>query len=227
MGTQPRIAIDGPAGVGKSTIGERLAKRLGVPYVDTGAFYRTLTRMALKLGIAPEDGAALSALARRLDIAIVPPLVPDGRAYTVLVDGVDVTPELRLPAVEAAVSQVSRHPAVREALIARMRALAGARGVVMVGRDIGTVVLPDADVKIYLTTSLEERAQRRHADLVALYGAAAPTLAEVRDDISQRDTKDAAQMHPASDAIGINNDHLEAGEVVERILELLAERWKN
>ncbi len=227
MGTQPRIAIDGPAGVGKSTIGERLAKRLGVPYVDTGAFYRTLTRMALKLGIAPEDGAALSALARRLDIAIVPPLVPDGHAYTVLVDGVDVTPELRLPAVEAAVSQVSRHPAVREALIARMRALAGARGVVMVGRDIGTVVLPDADVKIYLTTSLEERAQRRHADLVALYGAAAPTLAEVRDDISQRDAKDAAQMHPAPDAIGINNDHLEAGEVVERILELLAERWKN
>jgi cytidylate kinase len=227
MGIQPRIAIDGPAGVGKSTIGERLAKRLGVPYVDTGAFYRTLTRMALKLGIAPEDGAALSALARRLDIVIVPPLVPDGRAYTVLVDGVDVTPELRLPAVEAAVSQVSRHPAVREALIARMRALAGARGVVMVGRDIGTVVLPDADVKIYLTTSLEERAQRRHADLVALYGAAAPTLAEVRDDISQRDAKDAAQMYPAPDAIGINNDHLEAGEVVERILELLAERWKN
>jgi cytidylate kinase len=227
MGTQPRIAIDGPAGVGKSTIGERLAKRLGVPYVDTGAFYRTLTRVALKLGIAPEDGAALSALARRLDIAIVPPLVPDGRAYTVRVDGVDVTPELRLPAVEAAVSQVSRHPAVREALIARMRVLAGARGVVMVGRDIGTVVLPDADVKIYLTTSLEERAQRRHADLVVLYGAAAPTLAEVRDDISQRDAKDAAQMRPAPDAVGINNDHLEAGEVVERILELLAERWKN
>ncbi len=157
----------------------------------------------------------------------MPPLVPDGRAYTVLVDGVDVTPELRLPAVEAAVSQVSRHPAVREALIARMRVLAGARGVVMVGRDIGTVVLPDADVKIYLTTSLEERAQRRHADLVVLYGAAAPTLAEVRDDISQRDAKDAAQMRPAPDAIGINNDHLEAGEVVERILELLAERWKN
>src|SRR5260370_3702124 len=100
MGTQPRIAIDGPAGVGQSTIGERLAKRLGEPYVDTGAFYRTLTRMALKLGIAPQDGAALSALARRLDIAIVPPLVPDGHAYTVLVDGVDVTPELRLPAVE-------------------------------------------------------------------------------------------------------------------------------
>src|SRR5260370_18023216 len=104
-----------------------------------------------------------------------------------------------------------------------MRALAGARGVVVVGRDIGPVVLPDADVKIYLTTSLEERAQRRHADLVVLYGAAAPTLAEVRDDISQRDAKDAAQMRPAPDAIGINNDHLQPAEVADRILYLLPE----
>src|SRR5258706_1620497 len=113
--------------------------------------------MALKLGMPPEAGAALSAMARRLDIAIVPPLVPDGRAYTVLVDGVDVTPELRLPAVEAAGSQGSRHPAVREALIPRMRGLAGARGVVMVGRHIGTVWLPGADVQNYLTTTPEER----------------------------------------------------------------------
>src|SRR5262249_54626686 len=102
-----------------------------------------------------------------------------------------------------------------------------ARGVVMVGRDIGTVVLPDADLKIYLTTSLEERARRRHADLVALYGDAAPTLDEVRDEISQRDAKDAAQMRPAADAVGINNDHLEAHEVVDRIVALLAAREKS
>lgn len=224
MGTQPRIAIDGPAGVGKSTIGERLAKRLGIPYVDTGAFYRTLTVVALERGIAPDDALGLTALAEHLDIAIVPPRIADGRAYTVLVDGVDVTPRLRLPEVEAAVSQVARHQPVRAALIARMREMAGARGVVMVGRDIGTIVLPDADVKIYLTTSIEERAKRRHGDLVALHGAAAPSLDEVRVEISQRDAKDAAQMRPAADAVGINNDHLQADDVVARILQLLAER---
>ncbi len=224
MRTHPQIAIDGPAGVGKSTIGERLAKRLGSLYVDTGAFYRTLTYAALARELLPEDEVALRDLAENLSIAILPPTEQDGRQYTVLVDGVDVTARLRTPAVEAAVSRASSHPLVRTALIKRMRAMADDQSVVMVGRDIGTVVLPEADLKIYLTTSLEERAQRRHADLVAAYGAASPSIETVRREIEQRDAIDAPHMRPAPDAIVINNDHLQADEVVEHIRALLAER---
>src|SRR5262245_41882199 len=157
MRAHPQIAIDGAAGTGKSTIGERLARCLSCPYVDTGAFYRTLTAVALDEGIAPEDAEALLALARHMGITIVPPAVLDGRQYTVLVDGVDYTQKLRTSSVEAAVSRVSAHPAVRTALIERMRELASERGVVMVGRDIGTVVLPDADLKVFLVTALQER----------------------------------------------------------------------
>ena len=224
MRTQPQIAIDGPAGVGKSTIGERLARRLGAVFVDTGAFYRTLTAAALKRGIAPGEGERLLALANEIIIRIVPPTVQDGRQYTVLVDGEDVTRELRKPTVDAAVSQVSNYTAVRAALIERMREMAGTATVVMVGRDIGSVVLPDADLKIYLTTSIEERAKRRHGDLLLKYGDASPTLEVVRREIEQRDALDAENMRPAADAVVINNDHLQADEVVERILGLLAER---
>lgn len=219
-----QIAIDGPAGVGKSTIGERLARRLGALYVDTGAFYRTLTYVALREGVAAEDTAGLAKLAQRMDIAIVAPEVPDGRQYTVLVDGEDVTPDLRSPAVEANVSRMSSPPAVRAALIERVRRMADDAAVVMVGRDIGTVVLPDADLKIYLTTSIEERAKRRHGDLAAKYGVDAPSLDEVRDEIRRRDAIDAPNMRQAADAETINNDHLQADDVVERIVKLLAER---
>jgi cytidylate kinase len=221
MRAHPHIAIDGPAGVGKSTIGERLARRLGYLYVDTGAFYRTLTYAALRHGVAPEDVDALAALARAMDTAIVPPTVQDGRQYTVLMDGEDVTRMLRTPAVEASVSRISSHPPVRAALIGRMRQLVSDQGVVMVGRDIGTVVLPDADLKIFLTTSIEERAKRRHGDLLALHGAAGPTLDAVRAEIARRDAIDAPQTGVAPDAVVINNDHLQADEVVERIVSLL------
>lgn len=219
-----RIAIDGPAGVGKSTIGERLARRLGALYVDTGAFYRALTHLALAAGIVPDDADALTDLARHMRIAIVPPTVADGRQYSVLVDGEDVTPKLRTPAVDANVSRMSSHAAVRETLIARMREMAQNTAVVMVGRDIGTVVLPDADLKIYLTTSIEERARRRHGDLVAQYGAASPSLEDVRQEIAQRDALDMPNMRIAADAITLNNDHLQADEVVELIVKLLDER---
>ena len=224
MRTQPQIAIDGPAGVGKSTIGERLARRLGAIFVDTGAFYRTLTAVALTRGIDPADGEGLLALAHAISIRIIPPTVQDGRQYTVLVDGEDVTRELRKPAVDAAVSQVSSYPAVRVALIERMREMAGAATVVMVGRDIGSVVLPDADLKIYLTTSIEERAKRRHGDLLLKYGDGAPAMDVVRREIEQRDALDAENMRAAADAVVINNDHLQADVVVERILALLTER---
>ena len=225
MQAHPRIAIDGGAGVGKSTIGERLARRLGNPYIDTGAFYRALTALALEAGVAPEDAAALQRLAETMPIVIAPPAATetDGRQYTVLVGGRDYTPLLRTPTVEAAVSRVSSHPAVRTALIRRMRELAEAHGVVMVGRDIGTVVLPDADLKIFLTTSPEERARRRHADLVAKYGDAAPALETVRREIEQRDAIDAPNMQAAHDARTIDNTFLQADEVVQIIEGYLSE----
>ncbi len=219
-----QITIDGPAGVGKSTIGERVAQRLGSLYVDTGAFYRTLTYLALAHCLAPEDAHALAALARDMNIAIVSPTVADGRQYTVLVNGEDVTPRLRTPDVEAAVSRVSSHDGVRAALIERMREMAGRQSVVMVGRDIGAVVLPHAHFKVYLTTSLEQRAQRRHRDLVAGQGENAPSLESVRQKIAERDAIDAPHTYIAPDATIINNDNLEAGDVVARILAALAER---
>lgn len=221
MREHPQIAIDGPAGVGKSTIGERVARHLGCLYVDSGAFYRALTVLAVARGIDPSDDERLTALAESSNIRIVTPTVHDGRQYTVLVGDADITPALRKPEVEKNVSKVSGHPAVRRALIARMRQMANDQTVVMVGRDIGTVVLPGADLKIWLITSLAQRAERRHGDLVASMGPEAPTLDEVRAEIARRDEKDREQMQPAPDAHTINNDHLTAEETVARILTLL------
>jgi cytidylate kinase len=221
MREHPQIAIDGPAGVGKSTIGERVARHLGCLYVDSGAFYRALTVLAVNEHIDPDDGERLTALAQSSNIRIVTPTVRDGRQYTVLAGETDITPDLRTPEVEKTVSRVSRHPTVRDALIGRMRVMADDQTVVMVGRDIGTVVLPDADLKIWLTTSLEKRAHRRHSDLVASMGDEAPTLDEVRADIARRDEKDKNQMQAAANAHTINNDHLTADETVAKILTLL------
>ena len=150
MREHPQIAIDGAAGTGKSTIGERVARHLGCLYVDTGAFYRALTYLALAGSIDPDDGAALATLARNSSITIAAPTVLDGRQYTVLDNGQDITRELRTPAVETNISRVSRHQEVRQALRERQREMADEQAVVMVGRDIGTVVLPNADLKIVL-----------------------------------------------------------------------------
>lgn len=226
MREHPRIAIDGLAGSGKSTIGEYVARRLGYLYVDTGAFYRALTAVALRERADLSDGAALRALLERTPIRILPADVADGRQYTVLAGGVDVTHVLRAPEVEANVSQVSRPPAVRELMRQRQREMADDLPVVMVGRDIGTVVLPDADLKIYLTTSLEERAQRRHGDLVAQFGAAATSLDAVREEIRLRDEKDAAQSQVAADAYILDNSHLTRDETVERVLDEFHERLR-
>lgn len=215
-----RIAIDGPAGSGKSTIGERVAQRLGYLYIDTGAMYRALTLVMLRRQLDPSDGEALGELAERMDLRVVLPTVADGRQYTVLVDGRDVTPELRSPAVESAVSAASRHPRVRAAMRERQRALAAQQGVVMVGRDIGTVVLPDADLKIYLQVSLDERTRRRHRDLVSALGDSAPTFDWVRDDLARRDALDAAQMQRAPDAQIIVTDDLQADDVVQLIVSM-------
>jgi|SRR5579859_1973642 len=218
-----QIAIDGPAGVGKSTVGELLAKRLGYLYLDTGAMYRALTWLALQRKIDLEDEVTLGPLAETFAMDITVPTVDDGRQYTVTVEGRDVTWELRSPEVDHAVSLVSHHPRVRAAMRKRQRARGERGGVVMAGRDIGTVVLPNAQIKVYLTATLEERARRRWLELRAKQDAA-PTLEEVLAEVQRRDALDSAQSQPAADAVIIHTDNSTVEQVLERIVELIHER---
>lgn len=215
-----RIALDGPAGAGKSTVGELLAQRLGYLYFDTGAMYRAVTWLALHEQVDISDGAALAELTQCTTIVVRHPTVDDGRQYTVLTNGQDVTWEIRQAEVTRSVSTVSAHPAVRTLLRAKQRAIGLQGHVVMVGRDIGTVVLPEAELKIFLTASPEERARRRHRELVARLGGHHPQLAswqEVLQDIRRRDALDSPNMQPASDAIEVVTDHLTVVQVLDTI----------
>ena len=226
MPTPRRIAIDGPAGAGKSTVGALVAERLGYLFLDTGAMYRAVALLALRRGISPEAEDALAEVARAANIAIGPPTVRDGRAYTVLVDGTDETWDIRDGEVDRIVSQVARHPRVREAMVAQQRRL-GARGrVVMVGRDIGTVVLPDADLKIFLTASASERARRRGEELAAR--GVVRSREELFHEILHRDRLDSeravAPLKAAADAIVLETDGHTVGEALERVLQILAAR---
>ncbi|HLI08921.1 MAG TPA: (d)CMP kinase [Ktedonobacteraceae bacterium] len=219
-----RITIDGPAGAGKSTIGEQLARHLGYVYIDTGAMYRALAWLALQKGISVHDATALEQLAREADIQITRPLIDDGRQYTVLANGRDVTWDIRDAGVTRAVSTASSHPGVRAEIRKRQREMARAGNVVMVGRDIGAVVLPDAELKIFLTASAAERARRRYAELVERLGAgnpALPSLEEVQHDIERRDFIDRENMRPAEDAVLIATDTLSVQEVLAKIYRLL------
>lgn len=223
-----RIAIDGPAGSGKSTVGEQLAHKLGYLYVDTGAMYRAVAWLALQQQVDIFDGPALAQLTRQAKIVISRSTVDDGRQYTVTVDGQDITWALRSTEVTRAVPPVASHPEVRELLREQQRAMAQReQGVVMVGRDIGSVVLPDAELKIYLTATLEERAQRRHAEMLERYangqGAEPPALATITADVQRRDTIDHDNMRPAHDALVIMTDHLSVSEVLEVIYSYLEE----
>ena len=219
-----RIAIDGPAGSGKSTVGEQLARRIGYLYIDTGAMYRTVAWLALQKGVDLTDGKALEQLARQTEIVIRHPTVADGRQYTVNVDDRDITWDIRDAAVTRWVSTVSTHPEVRAVLRKWQRLMAQPGHVVMVGRDIGAVVLPDADLKIYLTASLEERARRRYAELVermGMHNPALPTLQEVMRDIQRRDENDRENMLPAHDAIVVETDGLSIPQVLDSIYQYL------
>lgn len=216
------IAIDGPAASGKSTLGLRLANALGYLFFDTGVMYRAVTWLALDHDMDLHDEAAISALAEKMQIDVAPASKSDGRACDVLVAGRDISWETRLPNVEANVSAVSAYRGVREALSEQQRRI-GKRGrVVMVGRDIGTVVLPDADLKIYLDATAEERAQRRYDEIIARGGRAdhQDILAKVieRDRIDS--TRAVAPLKAAEDAVVINTEKLTADEVFERALSL-------
>lgn len=216
------IAIDGPAASGKSTLGKRLAEALGFLFFDTGVMYRAVTWLALQRGLDMADEAAITALAETVPIEVLPPSQTDGRTCDVRVLGQDITWETRRPEVDANVSVVSAYPGVRRALTAQQRRI-GLRGrVVMVGRDIGTVVLPEADLKIYLDASAEERARRRYDELIARGEPADydEILAKViaRDRIDS--TRDLAPLKAAADALVLDSDKLNAEQVFQQALAL-------
>ncbi|MGN6675446.1 MAG: (d)CMP kinase [Thermomicrobiales bacterium] len=220
------IAIDGPAGAGKSTVADALARQLGYLYFDTGVLYRAVTLAALRAGIAPDDHEALSRLVAAIHIDVEPPRVADGRSLTVTLDGEDVTWAIRAPDVERNVSAVSAQPEVRQALLQRQRAVARRGGVIMAGRDMGTVVLPDADLKLYLEATPEERARRRAADERAR-GLDRP-FADVLADIGRRDDIDShralSPLRPAEDAIIVDTGGLDIAGVLGVIADLLRDR---
>lgn len=214
------IAIDGPAGAGKSTLGALLAARLGYLYFDTGVMYRALTLAAMERGLDLADRDAVEALAAQVAIEVEPPLAGDGRQYTVRCDGADVTWPIRAPEVERNVSLVARYPGVRRELVRQQQAI-GRRGrVVMVGRDIGTVVMPDAELKIFLVTSLGERARRRADESSGRPGA--PPVEQVREDLARRDDLDQHVLRPAADAVLLQTDGLSPDEEIDWILQHLA-----
>ena len=217
------IAIDGPAGAGKSTIGALVAERLGYLFLDTGAMYRAVALAASRRGIDPDDADKLSDVAKAVRIMIGPPTKQDGRAYTVLLDGDDVTWAIREPDIDRIVSQVARVRAVREAMVEQQRALAERGRLVMVGRDIGTVVLPQADKKIYLTASAAERAKRREEELRSR-GTVRPRQ-ELLQEILRRDKLDSeravAPLRAADDAVVIQTDGLSVGQALEKVLSTI------
>jgi CMP/dCMP kinase len=222
---QITIAIDGPAAAGKSTVGEIVAHRLSAVYFDTGLLYRAVTRAGIDRGLPLDDGARLAEMVRACDITVRRPTVADGRQSDVLVDGTDVTTRLRGPDIDRNVSVVAAHPAVREALLETQRQIGRSGRVVMVGRDIGTVVLPDAEVKIFLDASPEERARRRFEQMSP--GDPALSYEQILNDMRRRDAidsqRDVAPLRPAVDAVVIDSDPLTVEDVAERIIEVARE----
>ncbi|MFQ5400400.1 MAG: (d)CMP kinase [Anaerolineae bacterium] len=221
------IAIDGPAASGKSTIGRIVAETLGYLFLDTGCMYRAITLAALQAGIQVEDEAAVAELAQTIDIDVKPAAGEvDGRHYTTLLDGQDVTWQLRSPDVDAHVSQVSSYLDVRKELVRRQREF-GQRGpVIMVGRDIGTVVVPDAPLKLYITASAEERARRRWLDRQAQ--GHDTSYEAILEDVLRRDKIDSSRQHaplrPAEDAILIDTTNRTVDSIVKEILALIRAR---
>ena len=221
---QDVIAIDGPAGAGKSTVARGVAQQLGFTYVDTGAMYRAVTSRTLDMGLDPTDAEAIGAMAARIDVRFA----REGETLRVLADGQDVTEQIRTPAVTAAVAQVSQIPAVRQAMVRLQRELAAAGKAVLDGRDIGTVVTPDACCKIFLTASAQERARRRWLELCAK--GYEPDPNQLRRDMEERDKQDSerelAPLVQAPDAIAIDTTGLTIEAVVGRIAAIYQDRMR-
>ncbi len=215
------IAIDGPSGAGKGTVARSVAARLRYRHVDTGAMYRAVAWKALRDGLDLRDEAAVAALGRRAAF--------DLEAGRVVIDGSDVARAIRTPDIDAAAATVARHPAVREVLVQRQRELGRGGGVVMEGRDIGTVVFPDADVKIYLDASPDERARRRAADPAHAVSEGRP-LTDIATALAERDRSDSTRavspLARAADAIVIDTTGVPIDGVVDRVLAIVASRQR-
>lgn len=221
-----QVAIDGPASAGKSTVAKQVAKRFGYIYCDTGAMYRSVTLAALNQGIDVHDQAAVAALAQRIKIGFEPG-EPEQRVF---VDGKEVTAAIRSNEVNANVSAVAAIPAVREEMVAQQRQIAAAGGIVMDGRDIGTTVLPNAQVKIFLVASAHERARRRFEENHRK-GIATTTLAELQAAIERRDKLDSERsvspLTQAQDAIRLDSTHLSIAQVVDEISAIIKKSEAN
>ncbi len=204
------VAIDGPAGAGKSSVARGLAGRLGFHYLDTGAMYRALTWLALHEGVPLDDGPALEALARTHPVTF-------GEEGGVAIAGEDVTTRIREPEIDAAVPVVARHPEVREVMRGRQRELGRAGDSVIEGRDIGVVVVPDAEVKVWLVADPAVRASRRHLERDGL------EIGELADELRRRDERDAVNTHRAPDAIEVDTTALSLDQVIDRIAGLVEE----
>jgi cytidylate kinase len=205
------VAIDGPAGAGKSSVARSLAERLGFRYLDTGAMYRALAWLAQEHGVALDDEEALESLAREQPVSF-------GDGQSVAIAGTDVTSAIREPRIDAAVPVVARHPLVRTVMRERQRALAAEGDSVIEGRDIGVVVAPDAEVKIWLVADPQVRAERRHAEREGI------DRAELAAELRRRDERDAVNTHRAADAIEVDTTSLTLEQVIERIVAVVEER---
>ncbi len=218
------VAVDGPAGSGKSTVAKEIAKALGILYIDTGAMYRTVGMACLKKGIAPADEGAVVASLDDLDMKIF----PEAGGQRILLDGEDITSRIRTEEIGKAASSVAAYQKVREKLVEIQQGLAKEQSVIMDGRDIGTKVLPDAEVKIYLDASVEERAKRRVGELEAQGKTA--DLEIIREEIAHRDYQDMHRENSplcrAEDAVNVDTTGLDIPAVTEKLLALIAEKTK-
>jgi len=219
------IAIDGPGGAGKSSVAKRVAQALGYRYLDTGALYRALAWKAMQRGLRPQDTRYIIEMTRETRVE----LQQHNGEQRVLVDGEDVTDAIRAPEVGNLASPISAIPEVREILLDWQREFGRQGGTVAEGRDTGTVVFPKAEVKIFLTASLDERARRRHKEL--LERGINISFEQVKLDMEARDQRDStrhvAPLRPAPDAVVINTDHMSLGEVVEEVLRICRARFTN
>lgn len=218
------VVVDGPAGSGKSTVAKEIAKALGILYIDTGAMYRTVGMACLKKGIDPTDEEAVVASLDSLDMKIF----PEAGGQRILLDGEDITSRIRTEEIGKAASSVAAYQKVREKLVEIQQGLAKEQSVIMDGRDIGTKVLPDAEVKIYLDASVEERAKRRVGELEAQGKTA--DLETIREEIAQRDYQDMHRENSplcrADDAVNVDTTGLDIPAVTAKLLALIAEKTK-